>query len=51
MTAIRIAKRDWEHAYVELGCALENALTDEEGELLGIPLPAPVSEARRRVLE
>ncbi len=43
MKAIRIAKRDWEHAYVELGCALQHALTDEEGQLLGVSLPPPVS--------
>lgn len=40
LKTIRIAKRDWEHADVELGCIMcDSHLTDLEASMLGVHLP------------
>lgn len=39
LTPCRIAKRDWEHTDVEVGCEFDRALTDEEVGMLGVALP------------
>lgn len=51
MKATRIAKRDWEHAYIELGCALTAPLSDEEADLIGIVLPPSVAAAEEAPLQ
>ena len=44
LTPCRIAKRDWEHTDVEIGCEFDRGLTDEEVGMLGLPLPRVGSE-------
>jgi hypothetical protein len=40
LRTVRVAKRDWEHADVELGCLITDGhLTDLEATLLGVHLP------------
>lgn len=36
----RIAKLDWEQSDVEVGCHMQEPLSDEEVGMLGVPLPA-----------
>lgn len=46
LRTVRIAKRDWEHADVEIGCVVcEGHLTDLEATLLGVHLPPIGSDA------
>jgi hypothetical protein len=40
----RIAKQDWEHSDVDVGCHLDQPITDEEAGMLGTPLPTIGSE-------
>lgn len=44
LTPCRIAKRDWEHTDVEIGCELDRPLTDEEVGMLGVALPSVGAE-------
>jgi hypothetical protein len=46
---MRIAQRDWQQADVEIGCALDAPLRDEELALLGVTLPTPTDAPARLV--
>jgi hypothetical protein len=39
LSPCRIAKRDWEHTDVEVGCSFDQPLSEEETLMLGVPLP------------
>lgn len=47
----RIAKRDWEHTDIEIGCSFDRPLTGEESGMLGVALPAIGCDDRALELE
>ncbi len=49
LTVVRVGRRDWESADVEIGCALAQMLADEEAAMLGLA-PAELGSVRRERL-